>query len=69
MPKVSHYNIVYFLRNKHLRYVKYLFTNKKKTIAEFKKSDLLFKKNTNLRILMIKDAEFSGYVFYMNPNM
>ena len=46
MPKVSHYNIVYFLRNKHPRYMKYLFTNKK-TIAEFKKSNLLFKKNTN----------------------
>ena len=40
----------------------------------FFQSSLLFKKNTdlrvnNLRILTIKNVEFSGYYFYMNTNV
>ena len=40
----------------------------------FFQSSLLFKKSTdlrvnNLRILTIKNVEFSGYYFYMNTNV
>ena len=40
----------------------------------FFQSSLLFKKNTdlrvnNLRILTVKNVEFSGYYFYMNTNV
>ena len=46
MPKVSHYNNVHFLKYKHPRYMKCLFTNIQKQ-KNMLKSSLLLKKNTN----------------------
>ena len=46
MPKVSHYNNVHFVKYKHPRYMKCLFTNIQKQ-KNMLKSSLLFKKNTN----------------------
>ena len=46
MPKVSHYNIVYFLRYTHLGYMKCLLTNIQKQ-WNILKSSLLVKKNLN----------------------
>ena len=45
MLKISHYNIFYFLRYPHVRYVKSLFTNIQKELNTLKIS-LLFKKFT-----------------------
>ena len=47
MPKVLHYNTVYFLRYTLPRYMKSLFTNIQKE-QNMLKSIPLFKKNTNL---------------------
>ena len=44
LPKISHYNTVYFLIYKHPKYMKYLFPNLQK----------------QLKILRIKNAKFSG---------
>ena len=46
MPKVSHYNTVYFLRYTHTRFMKYLFTNIQIQQNMLKRS-LLFKRNSN----------------------
>ena len=46
MPKVLHYNIIYFLRYPPPRYMQCLFTNIQKQ-QNMLKSSLLFKKNTN----------------------
>ena len=69
MLKISHYNTFYFLRQKHLRYVKSFFTNIRKQ-QNILKISLLFKKFTNFsRILSINNAKFSGYYFYINTNI
>ena len=48
MPKVSHYNTLYFLRYPHPRYIKYLFTNIQKQL-NILGSSLIFDKNANLK--------------------
>ena len=73
MPKVSHYNIVCFLRYAHSRYMKCLFTNIKKQQNMLKIAYFLRKIQTsrvnNLRNPGIKNVKFSGYCCYMNPNI
>ena len=72
MPKVLHYNIFYFLNSVHPRYMKCLFTNIHKQQNKLK-SYFLRKIQTsqvnNSRIRRIKNAKFSRYHFYINPNI
>ena len=62
--------IFYFLRNKHPRYMKCLFTNIQEQQNMFKSCTLLRKiqisRVNNSRILRIEEAKFPGYGFYMN---
>ena len=65
MPKVSHYKSIYFLIYAHPRYMICLFMNIQKQLILLK-SSLLFKKNTNFRILEFSELEmrnFQGIVF------
>ena len=48
MPKISHYNSIYFLRSAQVIYVKCLFTNTQKQ-QHMLKISLLFKKSTNFK--------------------
>ena len=80
MPKVTHYNTVYFLRYTHLWYMKCLFKNIQKQ-KNMLKSRLVFKKNTSFMVTIpwkfhflkpknrFKKAKFSGYCFYMEPSI
>ena len=72
MPKVSHYNAVYFLRYTHPRYMKCLFTNIQKQQNCQKVAYFLRKIQTsrvnNSRILRFKNVIFSGYSFYRKPS-
>ena len=59
MAKVSHYTTVYFLRYKHPRYMKFLFTNIQKQQNTLK-SSLLFKKNINFTIKQLDNTQDQG---------
>ena len=67
MPKVTHYNTVYFLRYTHPKYIKYFFINLQTQQNMLKSSPLLRKIQTsrvnNSRILRFKNANFQGIVF------
>ena len=47
MPKVLHYNRIYFLSYAHQSYIECLFTETKQKQQNMLKSSLRFKKNTN----------------------
>ena len=69
MPKVSHYNNIYFLSYAHPRYLKCLFINiqEQKSIL---KSSLVFKKNANFTGKQLENSEDYKYkifrVFLLN---
>ena len=62
MSEVSHYITAYFLRYMHTRYMKSSF-------AETYRNFLYKLHGKNPRIYRIKNATFSGYCFYTNPNI
>ena len=73
MPKVSHYNRIYFFSYAHPRYLKCLFlqTNRNNTICQklaYFLGNLQTSWGYNSRFLRIRNAKFSGHFFHMNPN-
>ena len=72
MPKVSHYNPIYFLNYTHLRYMICLFTSIQKQYNTLKAAYFLRKihilRVNNSTILSMRNAKFSGYCFHVNPN-
>ena len=64
MTKISRYNTFYFLRYKHVRYLRCFFTNIQKHLGNLETSRI-----KNLRIRRIKNAKFSEYCLYMNTDI
>ena len=74
MPKVSNYNSIFFFSYARPRYIKCLFINIQKQNNMLKKVAYFLRKTqtsrvNNSRILRIKNAKFSGYCLYINPNI
>ena len=69
MPKILHYNTVYFLRYTQPRYMKCLFTNIQKQKNMLKVAYFLRKiqdsRVNNSRIRRVKNAKLSGHCFDM----
>ena len=70
MPKISHYNITYFVRYPHPKNVKCIektYRNNRicSKITHFLRKMLTSRMN-NLRTLKIKTAIFLGHCFYIN---
>ena len=73
MPKVSHYDNIYFLTYPHPRYMKCLITNIQKQqsmlkVAYFSSKIQTWRENDS-RILRIENAKSSGYSSYVNTNI
>ena len=73
LPKVQYCNRICFLNYAHQKYMKCLFTNIQKQ-QNMLKISLIFQKNTFFtgkepENFQIKNAKYSGYCFYMNPNI